>query len=326
MGTPSYLAPEQTGGRNSEIGPATDLYAFGAILYEMLTGRPPFRAATTLDTIMQVVNDEPVPPRQLQSKIPRNLETICLLCLRKEPSRRYASAEALAEDLARFQAGEPIRARPVGRWERAIKWARRRPAVAALAGALAAVAAIGLTLVTWQWREAVTARWTADQRRVQADDASEDAQRSRSEADRQKYLALEQAAIATRQESAARRTSYTAHINLAQRAWNENHLSRVIALLDQDRPGHGETDLRSFEMVLPVASLPSGKAQLNSSARPGQDDRLFARRQITGLCGRRRHGEIFGSRIGRRTWRAQSVYPRSAAPWPITRTARRWRR
>jgi eukaryotic-like serine/threonine-protein kinase len=247
VGTPSYMAPEQTGGRSSEIGPATDLYALGAILYEMLTGQPPFRAATALDTILQVVSAEPVPPRQLQSKIPRDLETICLLCLRKEPSRRYASAAALAEDLARFQVGKPIEARPVGRWERAIKWARRRPAVAGLTGALAAVAAIGLALVTWQWRENVTARSTADQRREQADDASKDAERSRSEAGRQKHLALEQAAIAIRQEAAARRAAYTAHVNLAQRAWQENHLSRVLALLDQDRPKHGETDLRSFE-------------------------------------------------------------------------------
>jgi serine/threonine-protein kinase len=138
MGTPSYMAPEQAGGKSRELGPACDIYALGAILYECLTGRPPFRAATPLDTVLQVVSDEPVPPRQLQSKMPRDLETICLKCLRKEPARRYATAADLADDLHRFQAGEAIRARPVGQLERAIKWVRRRPAVAALTVGLAA--------------------------------------------------------------------------------------------------------------------------------------------------------------------------------------------
>jgi serine/threonine-protein kinase len=136
IGTPSYMSPEQALGKASAIGPAVDIYALGAVLYEMLTGRPPFHGESAADTERKVIAEEPVPPSRLNAKVPRDLETICLKCLQKEPARRYASAQDLGDDLHRFLDGKPVIARPVGWLERAAKWARRRPALATLGGAV----------------------------------------------------------------------------------------------------------------------------------------------------------------------------------------------
>ncbi|MCB9584743.1 MAG: protein kinase [Polyangiaceae bacterium] len=149
LGTPSYMAPEQALGKNDEIGPAADIYSLGAMLYDMLTGRPPFEAATTLDTLMQAVTRDPIPPRMLQPSIPLDIDVICLKCLEKKPERRYASAEALADDLQRLLRGEPIHARPIGRLERALRWSKRKPALATLM-AVSVVALVAL-ITTGGW-------------------------------------------------------------------------------------------------------------------------------------------------------------------------------
>jgi serine/threonine protein kinase/Tfp pilus assembly protein PilF len=132
MGTPQYMPPEQARGNSRQIGPLSDVYALGALLYESLTARPPFQAANVYDTLALVVSTDPLPPSRLQPAVPRDLETICLKCLQKEPAKRYASALALAEDLDRYLADKPILARRTPPWERILKWVRRRPAVAAL--------------------------------------------------------------------------------------------------------------------------------------------------------------------------------------------------
>ena len=224
IGTPNYLAPEQAWGRLKAIGRATDVYALGTILYELLTGRPPFLGATAADTIMQVRHQEPVPPRRLLAQVPHDLETICLKCLRKEPGQRYASALDLADDLKRFLNGEPIQARPVSAWERGVKWAQRRPAIAALFSVLLVVLVGGFFGMMELWLRAEAAR------------QAEAVQRRRAEANEQ------------RAELASDRT-LTALENLARAYRDAGRTVEAIALYEQVRDarvqrlgaGHSDT-------------------------------------------------------------------------------------
>ena len=166
MGSPSYMPPEQAAGQNDRVGPASDVYSLGAILFELLTTRPPFLGATPLDIMKQVVEREPLPPRSLYPNVPADLDTICLKCLEKEPSLRYATAQELADDLGRFLRHEPIHARPSTRRERAVKWVRRNPRVAMMGGVVVAVAALGFAAVWWQLQQTRAALRRADQNAI----------------------------------------------------------------------------------------------------------------------------------------------------------------
>ncbi len=239
MGTPAYMAPEQAEGKKT-IGPAADIYALGAILYECLTGRPPFKAATSFDTLMQVVSAEPVPLRQLNAKVPADLETICHKCLSKEPARRYGSARELAEELDRFLAGQPVLARPVSRVARAVRWGRRNPAVAVLSLAVAllllAAAVAGPTVAVRQSslrRDADEQRQLAEER---ADDLDAERRRAESNADE-----------AAAQARAARHALYAARQQIAMNAWRDNRTDRLAEVLQRQKPSAGESDLRGFE-------------------------------------------------------------------------------
>jgi WD40 repeat protein/serine/threonine protein kinase len=222
VGTPSYMAPEQASGRSHDAGPAADIYALGAILYECLAGRPPFRAGTVIEMLDQVRTREPSPPSRWQARVPADLDTIALKCLRKEPENRYASAAALAEDLERFLRGEPVLARPVGRLERGWRWCRRNRAVAALLTVIAVLLVSGTVISSLLALRAI----------ANADRADKEAE------------------LAKKNEDMSNRRQYDAEISLAFRNWQDGQIGLVqqfLATKPQPRDSRDPKELRSFE-------------------------------------------------------------------------------
>ena len=211
LGTIEYMAPEQAAGE-STVGPPADIYALGAILYAALTGRPPFQGTNALRTLEQVQAQDPVPPRLLAPLVPRDLNTICLKCLEKTPASRYASAAELADDLRRFLAGEPIVARPVSRWERTLKWTRRRPALAGLLALSLLIVVVGFPGAMILWYRAERARAAADQARDNLKGAV-----------------------------------YAGHIALADHAYQDNDVESARDLLARCAPEPGRLDRRNWE-------------------------------------------------------------------------------
>jgi WD40 repeat protein/predicted Zn-dependent protease len=288
MGTPSYMAPEQAGGKSGQVGPAADVYALGAILYECLTGRPPFRAATLPETLLQVLNEEPVAVRQLQPGAPADLETICHKCLQKEPGKRYAGAEELAEDLRRFQAGEPIRARPVGPMERAWRWCRRNPLVAGLTAAVAAALLVGATVATGfalaasaEARRARESERRAEDDRKQADLARRQAEKDKKRANAEARKAVQEKDEKDRQLTRADTLLYASQIQRADEFWQEGKCFDARDLLNVTKRDYRRFEYRylhalfdgshlSFrghiEFVSSVAFSPDGKRLASGSS------------------------------------------------------------
>jgi WD40 repeat protein/serine/threonine protein kinase len=231
MGTPAYMAPEQASGRTKMVGPSADIYALGVILYEMLTGQVPFRGVTQIDVLQKVLNDEPISLRRLAPRLPRDMETICFKCLEKKAERRYRSALELAEDLERYLAGVPIRARRSSMWERGVKWARRRPAMAGLLAVLllSLSAMVGIWVYkTFQLQKMLDER-TSELRSEQ--DARDSEARQR-QAELRRELRLDR---------------YVADIRQAEQFRQLGEISQCYNFMTSRRWIEGEDDPRGFE-------------------------------------------------------------------------------
>jgi serine/threonine protein kinase/WD40 repeat protein len=241
MGTPSYMPPEQAIDA-SAAGAAADVYSLGAALYCTLSGRPPFQAPTAAQTLHQVIHEEPAPPRRLNPDVPPDLETICLKCLRKEPEKRYASAQYLADDLNRYLEGKPIAARPVGTVERAALWAKRRPVAAALGGvsvlAFAAVVGTVVSLVYQSRLSGLNETLTTRNSELNSTNSALTHAEQRASLERDR---------ANEAKARLAESRYASDLAIAGRAWREGDPGRTASLLKKLIPMPGEPDLRGFE-------------------------------------------------------------------------------
>lgn len=249
LGTPSYMPPEQATGNTELVDERSDIYSLGGILYCLLTGHPPFQASTPMDTLIQVMDADPVPPTRSNPLVPKDLETICLKCLAKEKNRRFASAAELVEELDRFLADEPIHSRPIGRVERGWRWCRKRPVIAGLTGTLAmllvAVAIAGPIIAVQQSQlrsDAEQKRKDAETSEAEANEWAKVATERQEAAESSEQRAIEATEIAEAEREAALHDLYASNISLAHREWNNNNVKHARQLLARCPP-----ELRNWE-------------------------------------------------------------------------------
>jgi len=269
MGTPSYMPPEQAEGRMSDVSSTSDVYSVGGVLYAMLTGRPPFQGENIRATLDQVVTQQAVAPRQLNSAVPKDLETICLKCLRKSPPDRYDSAQALAEDLTRFLNGEPIHARPVGRLEKGWSWCKSNPLVAVLAVLVALTLVTGITVSTFNMLKAWSAEELAEQKAKVALHNEKLAESRRlstvaaqQQAEQESMRAVAEKELAERQRDRAEWLLYAQRIHLAKQAWDNNQPKLAWTYLNSCR-----WDFRGWEHDYLYTQFSKGMVRFSNAVK-----------------------------------------------------------